>query len=53
MLKPTRDNDRDDADEPEPTPAAERGERLETGKAIARGGHEDGEPVPGAEPDQG
>lgn len=31
------------------TPAEERGERLDTGKAIARGGKDDGD-VPGAEP---
>ena len=30
-------------------PAEERGERLETSKAIARGGREEGD-VPGAEP---
>ncbi|QVL30556.1 hypothetical protein KIH39_17065 [Telmatocola sphagniphila] len=30
-------------------PAEERGERLDTGKTIARGGKHDG-PVPGAEP---
>ena len=37
-----------DADERKPTPAEERGERIETGKTIARGGKQDG-PVPGAE----
>jgi hypothetical protein len=35
--------------EPETTPAQEWGERLETGKLIARGGKEEGH-VPGAEP---
>ena len=35
--------------EPETTPAQERGERIDTGKSIARGGKEDGR-VPGAEP---
>lgn len=35
--------------EPETTPAQERGERLDTGKTIARGGTEEGH-VPGAEP---
>jgi len=34
---------------PETTPAQERGERLDTGKAIARGGKSEGA-VPGAEP---
>ena len=34
---------------PETTPAEERGERLDTGKAIARGGKQEGH-VPGAEP---
>ena len=34
---------------PEITPAEERGERLDTGKAIARGGKTEGH-VPGAEP---
>lgn len=34
---------------PETTPAEERGERLDSGKAIARGGKTEG-PVPGAEP---
>jgi hypothetical protein len=38
-------------DEPETTPAQEHGERLDTGKAIARGGKQDGD-VPGAEPDE-
>lgn len=36
---------------PETQPAEERGERLDTGKTIARGGKEDGD-VPGAEPDE-
>lgn len=36
-------------DHPDTTPAEERGERLDTGKAIARGGKEAGH-VPGAEP---
>jgi len=36
--------------QPETTPDQERGERLDTGKAIARGGKDDGH-VPGAEPD--
>jgi hypothetical protein len=35
--------------EPETTPAQERGERIDTGKSIARGGKDEG-PVPGAEP---
>jgi hypothetical protein len=35
-------------DETETTPAQERGERLDTGKAIARGGKEHGH-VPGAD----
>ena len=42
---------RDRADgvrEPETTPAQERGERIDTGKSIARGGKEEGR-VPGAE----
>jgi hypothetical protein len=34
---------------PETTPAEERGERLDTGKTIARGGKTE-EHVPGAEP---
>jgi hypothetical protein len=34
------------------TPAEERGERIETGKTIARGGKDEGR-VPGAEPDEG
>jgi hypothetical protein len=34
---------------PETTPAEERGERIDTGKAIARGGKTEGE-VPGGEP---
>lgn len=38
--------------DPETTPAEERGERIDTGKSIARGGREKGE-VPGAEPDNG
>lgn len=37
------------AQTPETTPAEERGERLETGKAIARGGKTTGH-VPGAMP---
>lgn len=37
-------------DQQETTPAEERGERLDTGKSIARGGKEGGH-VPGAEPD--
>lgn len=36
---------------PETTAAEERGERHDTGKAIARGGKTDGH-VPGAEPDE-
>jgi hypothetical protein len=35
--------------EPQTTPAQERGERIDTGKSIARGGQDDG-PVPGADP---
>lgn len=35
---------------PEVDPAADRGERIATGKAIARGGKEHGF-VPGADPD--
>jgi len=35
---------------PEADPAVERGERIDTGKTIARGGKTHGE-VPGAEPD--
>lgn len=35
-------------DEHETTPAEERGERIDTGKAITRGGKEGGR-VPGAE----
>jgi hypothetical protein len=35
---------------PEAEPAAERGERIDTGKTIARGGKTGGT-VPGAEPD--
>ena len=41
-----------EADKQETTPAQERGERLDTGKTIARGGKDDG-PVPGAEPADG
>ncbi len=44
-----RERDRPGVHEPETTPAQERGERLDTGKAIARGGKEEGH-VPGAEP---
>lgn len=36
---------------PETTPAEERGERIDTGKAIARGGKSEGD-VPGGEPDE-
>jgi hypothetical protein len=36
---------------PETQPAEERGERIDTGKTIARGGKEDGD-VSGAEPDE-
>lgn len=36
---------------PETTPAEERGERIDTGKAIARGGQTEGD-VPGGEPDE-
>lgn len=45
----TREPDRSRTDEPETTPDQERGERIDTGKTIARGGKEDGR-VPGAEP---
>jgi len=38
-----------DAEDAARDPAAERGERIDTGKQIARGGKEDGA-VPGAEP---
>jgi len=38
---------RDPEPAPEKDPAAERGERIDTGKTIARGGKESG-PVPGA-----
>jgi hypothetical protein len=53
--EPTEDQTRDQPDrpgvhEPETTPAQERGERLDTGKSIARGGQDEG-PVPGAEPE--
>jgi hypothetical protein len=42
-------DERDDADLPvEEEPAVDRGERLDAGKTIARGGHETGR-VPGAE----
>lgn len=34
---------------PETTPAEERGERIDTGRTIARGGKSEGE-VPGGEP---
>ena len=44
-----RTEDQPGVHEPETTPAQERGERIDTGKAIARGGKEDGH-VPGAEP---
>jgi len=37
--------------EPETTPSEERGERIDTGKTIARGGKEEGN-VPGGEPDE-
>ncbi|MBN9517713.1 hypothetical protein J0H58_04200 [bacterium] len=37
--------------EQETTPAQERGERIDHGKAVARGGKETGK-VPGAEPDR-
>lgn len=36
---------------PETTPAEEHGERIDTGKAIARGGKDEGR-VPGAQPDE-
>jgi hypothetical protein len=35
------------ADQDATTPAEERGERIETGRQIARGGHQEGD-VPGA-----
>jgi hypothetical protein len=38
-------------DAPDTQPAEERGERIDTGKAIARGGQTDGD-VPGGEPDE-
>lgn len=37
---------------PETTPSEERGERIDTGKTIARGGKTSGE-VPGAMPSKG
>lgn len=36
---------------PSTTPAEERGERIDTGKVIARGGKTEGE-VPGGQPDE-
>ena len=57
MAKPDGSRDRlappkntpDDADHPvEEDPAVERGERIDAGKTIARGGRETGR-VPGAE----
>lgn len=51
MTPEQRQRESDRAEEPKPTPAEERGERLDTGKAIARGGKESG-PVPGAEPSE-
>lgn len=47
--QPTPGHHRAGEREPETTPDQERGERLDTGKAIARGGKEEGS-VPGAEP---
>jgi hypothetical protein len=41
--------DPDGATDRQLQPAEERGERLETGKSIARGGRAEGD-VPGAEP---
>jgi hypothetical protein len=46
---PDRPRDQTGVHQPETTPAQERGERLDTGKVIARGGGEEGH-VPGAEP---
>jgi hypothetical protein len=46
---PERAGNRGGVDHPETTPAQERGERLDTGKAIARGGKTEGH-VPGADP---
>jgi hypothetical protein len=46
---PNAGEERSGIDEQETTPAEERGERLDTGKTIARGGKQAG-PVPGAEP---
>jgi len=43
--------DKADSDEAAKDPAAERGERIDTGKQIARGGKSDGA-VKGAEPDK-
>lgn len=43
-------NQQDDRQSPEHEPAVERGERIATGKAIARGGRDSGF-VPGAQPD--
>ncbi|MBA4066426.1 MAG: hypothetical protein C0501_22480 [Isosphaera sp.] len=44
--------DQSGVEKPETTGAEEWGERLDTGKTIARGGKTDG-PVPGAEPSSG
>ena len=46
--EPPREQAEDGVREPETTPAQERGERIDTGKSIARGGKEEGR-VPGAE----
>jgi len=44
---------RDDAERPvDEQPSVERGERIDAGKTIARGGHESGR-VPGAEESTG
>ena len=44
-------HEEDDQKETEKDPAVERGERIDTGKRIARGGKEEGA-VPGAEADE-
>jgi len=45
-------DERDDANRPvEEQPAVERGERIDAGKTIARGGHDQGR-VPGADDQQ-
>ena len=48
--KITPETQQDERQSPEQEPAIERGERIATGKAIARGGRDSGF-VPGAQPD--